>query len=78
MFRTAYRTHVNLSSMADNKANIMLSINAIIISIIISNLVPKFGDNPKLIIPTIILLIVCLSALSLAILATRPKITTEK
>ena len=78
MFRTAYRTHVNLSSMADNKANIMLSINAIIISIIISNLVPKFGDNPKLIIPTIILLIVCLSALSLAILATRPKITTGK
>ena len=78
MYRTTYRTHISLSSIADNKANIMLSINAIIISIIISNLVPKFGDNPKLIIPTIILLIVCLSALSLAILATRPKITTGK
>ena len=34
MYRTAYRTHVNLSSIADNKANIMLSINAIIISVI--------------------------------------------
>lgn len=78
MFRTAYRTHVNLSSIADNKANIMLSINAIIISIIISSLVPQFGDNPRLIGPTVILLVVCLSALTLAILATRPKITKGK
>jgi predicted metal-dependent HD superfamily phosphohydrolase len=78
MFRTAYRTHVNLSSIADNKANIMLSINAIIISIIISSLVPQFGENPKLIIPTVLLLTVCLSALTLAILATRPKITSGK
>jgi hypothetical protein len=78
MFRTAYRTHVNLSSIADNKANIMLSINAIIISIIISSLVPQFGENPKLIMPTVLLLVVCLSALTLAILATRPKITKGK
>lgn len=78
MFRTAYRTHVNLSSIADNKANIMLSINAIIISIIISSLVPQFGENPRLILPTILLLTVCLSALTFAILATRPKITTGK
>jgi len=78
MFRTAYRTHVNLSSIADNKANIMLSINAIIISIIVSSLVPQFGENPKLIIPTVLLLTVCLSALTLAILATRPKITKGK
>src|SRR5690606_11935946 len=49
MYRTAYRTHVNLSAIADNKANIMLSINAIIISIIVSTLVPTFGTNPKLI-----------------------------
>ena len=78
MFRTAYRTHVNLSSIADNKANIMLSINAIIISIIVSSLVPQFGDNPKLILPTVLLLSVCLAALTLAILATRPKITKGK
>lgn len=75
MYRTAYRTHVNLSSMADSKANIMLSINAIIISIIISSLVPQFGENPKLIWPTMLLLVVCLAALTLAILSTRPKIT---
>ncbi len=75
MFRTTYRTHVNLSSIADNKANIMLSINAIIISIVVANLVPQFGLNPALILPTSFLLLVCLAALVLAILATRPKVT---
>ena len=78
MYRTTYRTHVNLSSIADNKANIMLSINAIIVSITISTLVPNFENNPKLIIPTIVLLIVCLIAIIFATLSTRPKITEGK
>lgn len=75
MYRTTYRTHVNLSSMADNKANIMLSINAIVVSITLSSLVPRLGESPKLIIPTIILLAVCLVAIVFATLSTRPKIT---
>ena len=78
MYRTAYRTHVNLSSIADNKANIMLSINAIIISITISTLVPSFDSNPKLILPTVVLLIVCLGSIIFATLSTRPKITEGK
>ena len=78
MYRTTYRTHVNLSSIADNKANIMLSINAIIISITISTLVPSFDTNPKLVIPTVVLLIVCLVAIIFATLSTRPKITEGK
>ena len=75
MYRTTYRTHVNLSSIADNKANIMLSINAIIVSISVSTLVPSFDDNPKLIIPTLILLFVCLASIVFATLSTMPKVT---
>lgn len=78
MFRTTYKTHINLSSIADNKANIMLSINAIIISIVLPQLVPNFDTTPKLIIPTIILLVVCLIAMVYATLSTRPKITEGK
>lgn len=78
MFRTTYKTHINLSSMADSKANIMLSINAIIISIVLPQLVPNFEETPKLIIPTIILLLVCLVAMVYATLSTRPKITEGK
>jgi len=78
MYRTTYRTHVNLSSIADNKANIMLSINAIIVSITLSTLVPSFSSNPKLILPTGVLLFVCLLAIVFATLSTRPKITEGK
>lgn len=78
MYRNIYRTHLNLSSIADNKANIMLSINAIIVSIVISSLVPKFGTDSRLIIPTLILLVICLVALVFAILATRPQVTEGK
>lgn len=78
MYRTTYRTHVNLSSIADNKANIMLSINAIVISITLSVLTPRFNDDPRLIIPTMILLAVCLLAVIFATLSTRPKITEGK
>ncbi len=78
MYRTTYMTHINLSSIADNKANIMLSINAIITSIVVSTLVPKFIDNPKLIIPTLLLLLVCLISIIFATLSTRPKVTEGK
>jgi predicted metal-dependent HD superfamily phosphohydrolase len=78
MYRTTYRTHINLSSIADNKANIMLSINAIIISIVVSILIPRFAVQKELIAPTVLLLVVCLSALVFAILSTRPKITEGK
>ncbi len=75
MYRATYRTHVNLSAMADNKANIMLSINAIIVSIVVSTLVPQFDDQPHLLIPTLLLLGTCLMAIVYATLSTKPKVT---
>ena len=76
MYRAAYRTHVNLSSIADNKANIMLSVNAIIISITLSTFIPNIDSNPKLVLPIGALLLVCLGSIIFATLATRPKITS--
>ncbi len=78
MYRTTYRTHVNLSSIADNKANIMLSINAIIISIVFANLIPKIATDPYLAVPTVSLVLTCLIAIVYATLSTRPKITEGK
>ncbi|PIQ16367.1 MAG: HD family phosphohydrolase [Flavobacteriales bacterium CG18_big_fil_WC_8_21_14_2_50_32_9] len=78
MFRTALKNHMELSAMADNKANIMLSINALIISIVISALVSKFDKHPELVFPTVLLLIICLTAIVLATLSTKPKITSGK
>jgi predicted metal-dependent HD superfamily phosphohydrolase len=78
MYRTVYRTHISLSGMADNKANIMLSINAIVISIALPQLFPKFQEQPELVVPSIILLTVCVASIVLATLSTRPKITSGK
>ncbi len=74
MFRTSYLTHVNLSAMADNKANIMISINGIIMSIIIASISPKIDTNPWLLIPTSVLLITCLISIIYAVLAARPRL----
>jgi hypothetical protein len=75
MFRNIYRTQISLSSIADNKAHIMLSINAIIVSIVLSNLVKHLEKYPQLRIPTFLLLGVCLLGVVFAILTTRPKVT---
>ena len=77
MFRVSFKNHMALSGIADNKANIMLSINAIIISISLSTLIPNFDENPQLIIPTMILLLVCIVTIVFATLSTRPKISKK-
>jgi predicted metal-dependent HD superfamily phosphohydrolase len=74
MFRIMSENHVNLSQMADSKANIMISVNTIVISIMVSVLLGKLQFYPEFIVPTIILLVVCLSAVVFAILATRPNV----
>ncbi len=77
MFRTSYRQHVDLSGLADNKANIMISINGIIISIIIASISPKIDTNPWLLIPTTALLLGCVISLVFAILSARPRVSSE-
>jgi predicted metal-dependent HD superfamily phosphohydrolase len=76
MFRNVMRTHVSFSSMADNKANIMISVNTLVLTIIVSIMVRKLDTNPHLIIPTALLTLTSLTALIFAILVTRPKVTT--
>lgn len=78
MFRTTSQNHLMLSQMADNKSNILITINSIILSIVVSVLVRKLEENPNLVIPTIMLVIVCLSTTVFAILATRPNLSSGR
>jgi predicted metal-dependent HD superfamily phosphohydrolase len=71
-FKTALRNHIGLSSMADNKANNMVSINGLIIGFALPLLGKEISHNKYLLIPTVMLLIVCLTSMVFAILATRP------
>lgn len=78
MFRVILRNHIDLSSIADNKANIMLSINAIIISILVSSVGPKLDKNEHLVIPFVLMLLTNIVTILYAVKSTRPKITAGK
>ncbi len=75
MFRTSYRVHQDLVGLADTKANIMISVNGLIISIILAAVAPRIGGLPLLVLPTSILLIGCVVALVYAVLAARPRVS---
>lgn len=77
LFRVTLRNHITLSDIADTKANILLSVNAIIISLTLSTLIPKLDSpsNAYLIYPTAIFVIFSVIAMVLAVLATRPNVT---
>lgn len=78
LFRITLSNHTRLSGIADSKANILLSVNAIIISIALSSLIPKLdnANNAHLIVPTFIMLMFSVVSIIFAILSTRPKVTT--
>ncbi|MCW0482281.1 Pycsar system effector family protein [Gaoshiqia sediminis] len=78
MFKLTARNQINLSHIADNKSNILISLNGIIISLALATLVSKFKQEPVIIGPTIIFILFSLSTIVLAILSTRPNISSGK
>lgn len=72
MFKTALRNHIDLSNLADNKANIMLSVNALIVTVAVPMAASYISDNLILGVPVGTLLITCLASMIYATLATRP------
>jgi predicted metal-dependent HD superfamily phosphohydrolase len=76
LFRVTINNHTRLSDIADSKANILLSVNGIIISVALSVLIPKLDSpgNAYLTWPTFVLLFFSVCCIVVAILATRPKV----
>ncbi|OCX54402.1 phosphohydrolase [Mucilaginibacter sp. PPCGB 2223] len=75
MLRITASNQQRLSNMADSKAHIMISVNSIIISLLLSLLLRKIDEHPNQLIPAIILLGINLVTIVFAILATRPNVT---
>ncbi|HEY9185725.1 MAG TPA: Pycsar system effector family protein [Salegentibacter sp.] len=78
LFRVTLRNHIKLSDIADTKANILLSVNAIIISLAFANLLPKLNTeaHTHLLIPILILMIFSVASIILSIMSTRPNVTS--
>ncbi len=80
LFRVAYRNQITLIQIADNKANIIISINAMIISTVIA--ISGYGavshrmeyDKINIIIPIAFILVSCLVSAIFAIQAAKPKL----
>ncbi len=82
MYRTSFRNHITLSKIADGKANMMISINTIILSIVITVSGASLGffeetflENPEFLIPIISLLLSSLIAVVFAVFSARPSVT---
>ena len=72
MFKTTLRNHIDLTAIADNKANMMLSISALIITIAMPLLAGNLKGNPFLLWPTACLMLTSTLSIIYATLATRP------
>ncbi len=77
LFRVTLRNHIKLSDIADTKANILLSVNAIIISLALANLIPKLDavSNRHLMIPSLVLVLFSVVSIILSIMSTQPNVT---
>jgi hypothetical protein len=85
LYRTSYSNHIKLSAIADGKANMMISINTIILSVIVAMAGARFTlsdvfvtDYIRFTIPIAILLVGALVSVVFAILSARPKVTEQK
>ncbi|GAB2963672.1 hypothetical protein GCM10027048_35980 [Hymenobacter coalescens] len=85
MFRATYNQHIRLSQMADQKANMMISLNTVLLSVIItylgaktSQVGPAFTKNPVLAIPMALLVATALGSVVTSILSAQPDVTSFK
>jgi hypothetical protein len=74
MFRVTYQNHIALSQLADNKANMLISINGLMTSVLVAALAPRLTVASWLLTPAIVLLAGCVPSLVFAVLTLRPRL----
>lgn len=74
LFRLLSKNQYTLNTMIDTKSNILISINALILSLILGTVMGQLSSDPHLIYPVIMILITNLSSIAFAIFATRPEL----
>jgi hypothetical protein len=72
LFKIAFRNYLNLVSIADKKAHILIQVNCILVSVIIGFAIPKFENSPSYLIPSAFILIVAGLTILYSILASQP------
>lgn len=78
LFRVSLANNQRISGLADNKARILITVNSIILSAIISLILKRLDKEAHLLYPTLTLVAVSLVSITLAILAIRPHRSSGK
>lgn len=73
LFRLLSKNQYTLNVMIDRKSNILISINAIIMSIVIGTVLNQLDTDPHLIFPAVIMMSTNLISIAFAVFATRPE-----
>lgn len=73
LFRNAYRAHLDLLALTATKANIMISINGLILSFLFISEAFVMSAEPLMEIPTAIFLTTCFLSMAFAILSALPE-----
>ena len=74
LFRLLSQNHYTLNTMVDTKSNILISINALILSLVLGTVLSQLNSDPHLIAPSVMLLFTNLASIYFAVLATRPEL----
>ncbi len=74
LFRNIYRVHVEVSAMADNKANFLISVNSIILILAAAH-AKEIVTDELLLIPAAIIIGSCIGSMVYAVLVARPRVT---
>jgi len=74
LFRLLSKNQYTLNSMIDRKSNILISINALILSIILGTVLNQLDKDPHLIYPAVLILFTNLASIAFAVFATRPEL----
>ncbi len=84
VYRVTLRNHINLSSIADGKANMIISINTLVLSILITagsagfSISPaNFEKNLEYILPVLLLMVTSLMAITFAVFSAIPKVSGQ-
>ncbi len=72
LFRLLSKNHYTLSELVDKKASILISVNAIILSIVIGTVMRRLGDDPHLLVPVVMISLTNLGSIALAVFAAKP------
>jgi hypothetical protein len=77
LYRVLYRNHIELTALADTKANMMVGINGLFASAALGFVTPRLADGRlDEALPALIALAGCALSLSFAILSARPRVAS--